>query len=97
VKDDLRSIFTVETFADRRLLKATGLSGIAILFGAELGILQRILGTVSLTGKEWVVCILAAFSIVVASEIQKFFRRRRAPEVVESDAGPAVALEPATP
>src|SRR5439155_1701073 len=37
VKDDRKSIFTVETFADRRLLKATALSGVAILFGAELG------------------------------------------------------------
>ena len=43
-----------ETFADRRLLKATALSAIAIVFGTELGILQRILHTVSLTGREWV-------------------------------------------
>jgi Ca2+-transporting ATPase len=78
VKDPLRSVFTVETYADRRLLMATGLSGVAILFGTELGILQRILGTVSLTGREWVACILVAFSVVVASELRKLVLRRRA-------------------
>jgi Ca2+-transporting ATPase len=78
VKDDLKSVFSVDPFADRRLLQATGLSALAILFGAELGIFQRILGTVSLSGKQWIVCILAASSIIVVSEIQKFFRRRAA-------------------
>ena len=51
---------------------------LAILFGTELGILQRILGTVSLTGREWVACILVAFSVVVASELRKLVLRRRA-------------------
>jgi P-type Ca2+ transporter type 2C len=50
---------------------------VAILFGAELGILQRILGTVSLTGSQWVACILAASTIVVATEVRKFVLRRR--------------------
>ena len=77
VKDELRSVFDSETFADRRLLKMTGLSAIAILFGTELGIFQRILGTVSLTGKQWIVCLLVALSVVVVSEIQKFVSRRR--------------------
>jgi Ca2+-transporting ATPase len=81
VKDELRSVFNVETYADRRLLMATGLSGVAILFGTELGIFQRILGTVSLTGREWVACILVAFSVVVASELRKFVLRRRAAAV----------------
>jgi P-type Ca2+ transporter type 2C len=67
-----------ETYADRRLLKATALSAIAIVFGTELGIFHRILGTVSLTGREWIVCILAALTVVVASELQKLYLRSRA-------------------
>jgi P-type Ca2+ transporter type 2C len=94
VKDDLRSVFSVETFADRRLLQATGLSALAILFAAELGIFQRILGTVSLSGKQWIVCILAASSIIVVSEIQKYFRRRAA---TKSEVAGAVALGPTAP
>jgi len=77
VKDDLASIFSSETLADRRLLKATGLSAIAILFGTSIGIFQRILGTVSLTGREWLICIVAALTVVVVSELQKAVRRRR--------------------
>jgi P-type Ca2+ transporter type 2C len=77
VKDDRRSIFSMETFADRKLLLATGLSAVAILFGTELRIFQRILDTVSLTGQQWIACILLAGTIVVASEIRKLVLRRR--------------------
>jgi Ca2+-transporting ATPase len=85
VKDDLKSFFSVETFADRRLLKATGMSALAIVLATSLGILQRILGTVTLSGKQWIVCILAGFSIVIASELQKFLRRRRADAATAGD------------
>jgi Ca2+-transporting ATPase len=99
VKDRLASIFNSETFADRRLVMMTGLSGLAILFGTELNIFQRILGTVSLTGTQWVVCLLAAATIVVASELQKLVLRRRegAPAaVVEDAAAPAAVGQTAT-
>jgi Ca2+-transporting ATPase len=93
VKDELKSVFDSDTFADMRLLKMTGLSAIAILFGTELGIFQRILGTVSLTGKQWIVCLLVALSVVVVSEIQKVVRRRRAgKEVAETEAPESVAV-----
>jgi P-type Ca2+ transporter type 2C len=97
VKDDLKSIFSVDTFADRRLLKATGLSAAAILFGTELGIFNRILGTVSLTGKEWIVCILAASTIVVASELRKLVLRRRAQPSADEEVGGMLAVGPAAP
>ncbi len=77
VKDRLRSVFSAETFADRKLLLATGLSAVAILFGTELRIFQRILGTVSLTGQQWVVCILGAATILVVAEARKFWLRRQ--------------------
>jgi P-type Ca2+ transporter type 2C len=89
VKDDRRSMFTMETFADRKLLLASGLSGIAILFGTELGIFHRILHTVSLTGQQWIACILAAGTIVIASEIRKFFLRRR--DAAEEHPAPVTA------
>jgi Ca2+-transporting ATPase len=87
VKDPLMSIFDTRTFADRRLLKATALSIVAIVLGTELRILQRILHTVSLSGRQWAICIVAALTIVAASEIQKFFARRQA--VAEAAAEPA--------
>jgi Ca2+-transporting ATPase len=77
VKDDRRSMLSPETYADRRLLKATALSTAAIVLGTELGILQRVLHTVSLTGRQWSICILAALTIVVATELRKLYLRSR--------------------
>jgi P-type Ca2+ transporter type 2C len=51
---------------------------VAIVLGTELGVLQRILHTVSLTGRQWAICILAALTIVVASELRKLYLRSRA-------------------
>jgi len=96
VKDDLKSIFDLDTFADRRLLKATALSAVAIVVGTELQIFHRILGTVRLTGKQWIVCILAASTIVVASEIRTFFRRRAAAAAGERDVEGTLATTPTT-
>jgi Ca2+-transporting ATPase len=92
VKDERRSMFTMETFADRKFLIATGASVGFIVFGTELRIFNRILDTVSLTGSQWVICILAASSIIVASEIWKFVMRRRpAPEPPAAVSAPAPA------
>jgi len=77
VKDPLMSIFDTRTYADRRLLKATALSIVAIVLGTELHLLQRILHTVSLSGRQWAICIVAALTIVAASEIQKLLKRRQ--------------------
>jgi P-type Ca2+ transporter type 2C len=95
VKDELRSIFSLDTFADKRFRMATGLSVAAIVLTSELGILQRILDTVSLTGEQWLVCILAPFTIVVASEIQKFIKRRRAADAGDASVEGVGALTPA--
>src|SRR3954452_22249263 len=99
VKDPRESLFTFTAFADRRLLKMTGMSVLAILFGTELGIFQRILGTVSLTGREWIVCILGGSTILVASEIQKFILRRRSPGATRTEEAPAAIPvgQPTTP
>jgi len=85
VKDELRSFFSVETFNDRRLLKATALSIVAILFGTSLGIFNRILGSVSLSGKQWIACILVGFTVVIVSELRKLMLRRRLRATVEQE------------
>ncbi|MGZ8695431.1 MAG: HAD-IC family P-type ATPase, partial [Gaiellaceae bacterium] len=94
VKDRLRSVFSEETFADRKLLLATSLSAVAILFQSELQIFQRILGTVSLSGQQWIVCILAASSIVVVSELRKFVLRRREADAGATHASPEASAAP---
>jgi Ca2+-transporting ATPase len=86
VKDRFASVLSPDTLADRRLLLTSALSGVAILFGTELRILNRILGTVSLTGRQWAICLLAALSIVVVSELQKLMLRRREPDAAAAEA-----------
>jgi Ca2+-transporting ATPase len=44
-----------------------------------LGFLQRILGTVSLNGDQWLICIALAFALLLVDEVIKFFMRRRRP------------------
>jgi len=61
------------------------MSAVAILFGTSLGIFNRILGTVSLTGKQWIACILAGFTVVLVSELRKLVLRRRTRATVENE------------
>ena len=75
-RDELRSIFSLETFDDRMFLKASLCSVAAIVLATELGFFHRTLDTVELTGNQWLICIGAGLTIVVASEIRKFLLRR---------------------
>ena len=70
---------------------ATGLSVLTIILATELGFLQRLLGTVSLTIDQWVICIVVSLSLIVVEEVRKFLRIRAADEVGVSDAPVAVA------
>ena len=76
-RDELRSIFSLDTFNDRTFVKASLLSAAAIILATELGFLQRILDTVALTGNQWLICIGAGLAVVVASELWKLNARRR--------------------
>jgi Ca2+-transporting ATPase len=75
-RDAVRSVFSLDTFNDRRFVIASLLSAAAIVFGTELRFFQRILDTVELSGNQWLICIGAAMSIVVVSEIRKLMLRR---------------------
>jgi len=76
-RDELRSVFSLETFGDRRFIVTSLMSAGAIIFATELRFFQRILDTVELTGNQWLICIGAGLLVVPASEIRKFLLRRR--------------------
>ncbi len=76
-KDDRRSVFSLDTFDDHRLVLTTGMSIAAIILGTQLGLLNKIINTVGLNLHEWLICIIAAVTIVVASEVRKLVLRRR--------------------
>ncbi|HZB42297.1 MAG TPA: cation-translocating P-type ATPase C-terminal domain-containing protein, partial [Ilumatobacter sp.] len=78
-RDQLRSVFNLDTVNDRTFLTTSLMSIAAIIFVTELQFFQRVFDTVALTGNQWLICIGAALTIVVASEIRKFLLRRRQP------------------
>ncbi len=77
VRSDIRSVFSLDTFADRRFVIASLMSIGAIVLATELGVLQRLLGTVELSLGQWLICGLAAAAVVVAAEIRKAILRRK--------------------
>jgi Ca2+-transporting ATPase len=77
-RDELRSVFSLDTFDDRTFLVASLMSVAAIVFATELRFFQRILDTVELSGNQWLICIGAGLTIILASEIRKLLLRRRA-------------------
>jgi len=77
VKNEIRSVFSLDTFDDRRFVYTTLASVIAVVFGTQLNVFQKILKTTGLNLHEWLICIVAPLSIVIASEIYKFIIRRR--------------------
>jgi Ca2+-transporting ATPase len=76
-RDERRSIFSLDVFEDRMFLLCTGGSVAAILFGTELGVFQRILGTVHLDIHQWLVCIVVGLAIVPVSEARRLLLQRR--------------------
>src|SRR6185369_13955028 len=77
VRSQTRSVFSLDTFEDHRFLVTSGLSLLAIVLATQLGLLQRLLHTVSLSLGQWLVCALVACSVLVVTEIQKGVRRGR--------------------
>ena len=86
--DEDESLFGGSILANRPLLIATGLSVLTIILATELPFLQRILGTVSLSIDQWVVCILVSLSLILVEEARKLFKIRTGDE-------PVVAVTPA--
>jgi Ca2+-transporting ATPase len=89
--DERESLFGGSILANRALLVATGLSVLTIILATELGFLQRLLGTVSLTIDQWVICIGVSLSLIVVEEGRKFLRTRAADAVAVAAAPAAVA------
>ena len=78
--DQDESLFNGSILSNRPLVIASGLSVLTILFATELGFLQRILGTVSLSTNQWVICLLVALSLIVVEEARKLFKIRTTDE-----------------
>ena len=75
--DEKRTIFSLDTVSDRKFLMFSGMSAAAIYLGTELGPLNRLLQTTPLSRAQWGVCLVLPLTIVIVSELWKWFLRRR--------------------
>jgi Ca2+-transporting ATPase len=69
--DEDHSLFGADLRANATLLKASGAAILTTVAATEVGLLHRILGTVSLTVDQWIVCIVVSLSIIVLAEGRK--------------------------
>ena len=77
-KDERRTVFSLDTFADKTFNIATGVSVLTLLLATVFGPLEAFLKTSSLDVQQWLVCTGVALSIIVVSGIRKAVRRRTA-------------------
>jgi Ca2+-transporting ATPase len=77
-RDEHHSVFSLDVLGDRMFLMCTGGSFLAIFFGTELGVLQRILHTEHMDIHQWLVCICVGLAIIPVSEARRLLLKRRA-------------------
>jgi Ca2+-transporting ATPase len=92
--DEDNSMFSPSILSNPTLLKMAGLAVVATIATSELGLLNRLLGTVNLTTDQWVICVVVSLAVVVLAEAKKLLRIRTteaAPRVVAEGTAPAAA------
>jgi Ca2+-transporting ATPase len=76
-RDERQSVFSLDVLRDRKFLMFSGASVLAIILAPQLNLLNRILHTTPLTLHQWLICIVAALTAPVLTEIRKLVLRRR--------------------
>ena len=89
--DEDHSLFASDLLGNSTLIKAAIASLVVIVLSTELGILQRILVTVSLTFEQWVTCIAVSLVILVVAEGRKLLG------IKITETPPQAAAVPAAP
>lgn len=74
-KSEDKSIFTINPFNNKFLVGATITIIILQLLAVYNPFMQKILQTTPISGYDWLLCIMVAFSIVVIEEIRKLIYR----------------------
>jgi Ca2+-transporting ATPase len=91
-RDQRNTIFSRAALPGPTQLRRYGLALLAIVAVTTIEILQRIAGTVDLSGRQWAICVALAASLVVVDELIKVVLRYR--ERRETAAAPALTLAP---
>jgi Ca2+-transporting ATPase len=72
-----RTIFSMETFNDRRQIYLYGFVVVAMILGSEMGFFQRIMDTAGLTLNQWLIAAAVALPLLILEEALKFVLRQR--------------------
>jgi Ca2+-transporting ATPase len=83
-RSETATAFNREVLQDRTQVLLYGLALLVTLLATELGFLQRFLGTTSLTGDQWLICIGFAFALLLVDEVIKVFLRRKSEQNVQA-------------
>jgi Ca2+-transporting ATPase len=94
-RSETQTAFSRDLLADRRQVGLYGLSVLLTVLATELGFLQRLLGTTSLDGQQWLVCVVVAASVLVVDEVIKVVLRMRRGRGPAPASAPAPSLAPA--
>ena len=93
--DEDRSAFGIHTLHNAVLMKAVGGALLVTVLATELGFLNRLLDTVSLTVDQWLVCIGASLTVILVAEIRKLLHIRVTEVEIPAQAANVTAPSPA--
>jgi Ca2+-transporting ATPase len=93
--DEDRSAFGIHTLHNAVLMKAVGAALLVTVLATELGFLNRLLDTVSLTVDQWLVCIGASLTVILVAEIRKLLHIRVTEVEIPAQAANVTAPSPA--
>jgi Ca2+-transporting ATPase len=77
VRDETETVFSRANMPDWPQLRLFGLALLLALLVTELGLLQRIFGTTSLTLNQWLICAGIGVTILALEELTKLVLRAR--------------------
>ena len=75
-REPKETIFSRYTLANRRFVQLIGAALVLTFLVTELGPLQRIFDTVSLTSSQWGICLIGPIAFLVIAELGKILDRR---------------------
>lgn len=89
-RSETATAFTRDIIHDRNQMLLYGTALIVTILATELRLLQRILGLVSLSDRQWLICITAAIVLLLIDEVIKvFLRNHRHEKAIPAIAAPA--------
>jgi Ca2+-transporting ATPase len=90
-RDQVNTVFDRDAIPAITQLRRYGVSLLAIIAVTTIGILERVVGTGSLTGRQWAICVAIAATLLVIEELLKLIlrSRSRAPSPVAISPAPA--------